>query len=43
MKRTILFIAVIALVAVAVFGGQALAVKPTGSTVKMESYTREAR
>jgi hypothetical protein len=37
MKRTILVIAVIALVAVAVFGGQALAAKPSGSSVAMET------
>lgn len=37
MKRTIIVIAVIALVAVAVFGGQALAAKPTGSSVVMET------
>jgi hypothetical protein len=37
MKRKILFIAVIALVAVAVFGGQALAARTTGSPVAMET------
>jgi hypothetical protein len=37
MKRLIIITAVIALVAVAVFGGQALAAKPTGSSVVMET------
>jgi hypothetical protein len=37
-KKTILVIAVIALVAVAVLGGQALAAKPTGSSIAIETY-----
>ena len=37
MKRLIIFAAVIALVAVAVFGGQALAAKPSGSLVAIET------
>lgn len=38
MKRLIIVTAVIALVAVAVFGGQALAAKPTGSSVAIETH-----
>ena len=37
MKRTILVIAIIALVAVAVFGGQALAAKPSGGSMAIET------